>query len=196
MTRAPEAVAGPPSGSPVERPVEAGFTVRPARPGDARSFLRMWESVVAERRFVRSDRVHGGVRHYRRRFRNAWTDEEANLVAVHGTRVIGHLSASREEHPVTRHVASLGMAVGAEWRGRGVGSALLTEGVRWAREAGVEKLALSVYPDNAAARGLYQKFGFREEGRMSGHSKKAIGYRDEILMGLWLVERPAGIESA
>ena len=55
---------------------------------------------------------------------------------------------------------------------------------------GVEKLALSVYPDNEAALALYQKFGFQEEGRLSGHSKKSIGYRDEVLMGRWLVEPP------
>ncbi len=80
----------------------------------------------------------------------------------------------------------------AEWRGRGVGTALMAEAIRWAREAGVEKLSLSVYPDNDAARALYAKFGFEDEGRLSGHSKKTIGYRDEILMGLWLIPKPDG----
>jgi putative acetyltransferase len=196
MTRSAEAMPGPSAGPPPGGTDQPDFTVRPARPGDARSFLRMWEDVVAERRFVRSDLVHGGLRHYRRRFRNAWTDEEANLVAVHGHRVVGHISLSREEHPVTRHVASLGMAVAVDWRGRGVGSALMAEGIRWARAVGVEKLALSVYPDNTTARRLYERFGFTEEGRLTGHSKKAIGYRDEILMGLWLMERPPAGEDS
>jgi ribosomal protein S18 acetylase RimI-like enzyme len=47
-----------------------------------------------------------------------------------------------------------------------------------------------VYPDNEAALELYRRLGFAEEGRLSGHSKKAIGYRDEILMGLWLIPPP------
>jgi len=151
----------------------------------------MWKQVVAERRFVRTEWVRRSKRYYRRKlFHNTWADQQCSIVAVHGGRVIGHLTASREEGPVTRHVATIGMAVARDWRGRGVGSALMSECVRWGREMGVEKLALSVYPDNQAALALYQKFGFQEEGRLSGHSKKSIGYRDEVLMGRWLVEPP------
>ena len=46
-------------------------------------------------------------------------------------------------------VADLGMAVAAGWRGRGVGTALLAEADR-ARAAGAHKLALQVWPHNAA----------------------------------------------
>lgn len=155
--------------------------------------MDLWRTVVAERRFVRTDTVGGSTWSYRRRyFRRTWTLGQVSLVAVAGDRVIGHLTASRDEGPVTRHVATLGMAVAPDWRGRGVGSALLAESIRWARAMGVEKLALSVYPDNEAALALYAKFGFRQEGRLTGHSKKSIGYLDEIVMGLWLVDRPDG----
>ena len=64
------------------------------------------------------------------------------------------------------------------------------EAISWARAMGVEKLALSVYPHNDRAMALYRKFGFREEGRLTGHSKKRIGYLDEIVMGLWLAGPP------
>jgi ribosomal protein S18 acetylase RimI-like enzyme len=168
----------------------ADFVVRAARPKDARSFLEMWRTVVDEKRYVRSETVRRSVGYYRRRyFRRSWTDEQASIVAVHGDQVIGHLNAAREEGPMTRHVATLGMAVAPEWRGRGVGSALMHEVIRWAKEVGVEKLALSVYPHNEAAMALYRKFGFKEEGRLTGHSKKSIGYLDEIVMGLWVNSR-------
>jgi ribosomal protein S18 acetylase RimI-like enzyme len=192
MTAGPEAAPRPGTGG---APPPA-FEVRPGRPGDARSFMDLWQGVVAERRFVRTDTVGGSLRSYRRRyFRRTWTLGQVSLVAVAGDRVVGHLTASREEGPVTRHVATLGMAVAPEWRGRGVGSALLAEAIRWARAMGVEKLALSAYPDNHAALALYRKFGFQEEGRLTGHSKKAIGYMDEIVMGLWLIDRPDGVSS-
>src|SRR6266498_1825044 len=168
------------------------FTVRQSRPSDVRSFLRLYEGVVQERRYVRTEVVRRGVRYYRKSMAKAWTGDEASIVAVSGDDVIGHLGISREENSVNRHVASLGMMVAASWRGRGVGSALLSEALRWARGMGVEKVALSVYPDNEAARALYRKFGFVEEGRLSGHSKKQIGYRDEIVMGLWLIPQPDG----
>ncbi|HEX9411593.1 MAG TPA: GNAT family N-acetyltransferase [Actinomycetota bacterium] len=167
------------------------FVVRPAGPKDAASFLEMWRAVIAERKHVRTERASESARFYRRRyFRRSWSDDQASIVAVHGDRVIGHLNVSREDSPVTRHVASIGMAVASDWRGKGVGSALMSEAIRWGHRFGVEKLALSVYPDNEPALALYRKFGFQEEGRLTGHSKKSIGYRDEIVMGLWLIQRP------
>ena len=167
------------------------FVVRPAVPRDARSFLELYREVAAEGRFIRTEEPSGDVRRYRQRFRRPVTSERARFLAIDGDRVIGEIGLEREEHPVTTHVATLGMMVAPEWRGRGVGSALMEAAIAWARRSGVEKLELSVYPDNDAAHALYAKFGFREEGRLSGHSKMRVGYRDEVLMGLWLVDEPS-----
>jgi RimJ/RimL family protein N-acetyltransferase len=158
------------------------------------SFLQMWEEVVAEKRFIRTEEVRRSARYYRRMyFKDSWTRRQASVVAVVGDRVIGHLGVAREEGQATDHVASLGMAVSSDWRGKGVGTALMTKAIEWAKEMGVEKLALSVYPHNEAARALYLKFGFVEEGRLTGHSKKSIGYIDEIVMGLWLIDRQGDV---
>jgi len=170
----------------------ASFEVRPARPGDAASFLRLYRVVIAEERYIRTEDLGTTERDARRRFRVRPNDVSANFVAVDGDAVIGSLGISREDQPVTRHVASLGMMVAPEWRRRGVGSALMREAIAWALQAGVEKLELSVYPDNAPAIALYRSFGFEEEGRLRGHSKKRIGYLDEILMGVWLATPPPG----
>ena len=175
---------------PADLPEIAGITVRPARPEDARSYLTFWTAVVAEGRYVRTERVTGTVRRYRRRFRHAWGDREAQIVAVDdaGT-VVGHLYIQRETHPVTRHVATLGIAVAAEVRGRGIGTALMREALRWSRSVGVEKLVLSVYPHNVGAIALYRGFGFIEEGRLARHSRKSYGDEDEILMAAWIGDR-------
>jgi diaminopimelate decarboxylase len=163
-----------------------GITVRPAAPRDARPFLEFWSAIVAEGRYVRSETVRHPARVYRGRFRRPWTEREAQVLAVEGDRVVGHVYVQREDHPVTRHVATLGIAVAASHRGRGVGSVLMAEAVRWARSVGVEKLLLSVYPHNTAAIALYRKFGFVEEGRLLRQSRKAHGDEDEILMATWL----------
>jgi diaminopimelate decarboxylase len=160
--------------------------VRPAKPRDAASFLEMWREVVGEQRYVRSEDAHRPARFYRRRFKQSWGDDQAQLVAVADRRVVGHVSVQREGHPVARHVATLGIAVSPDRRGGGVGSALLAEALRWARSVGVEKVVLSVYPDNTAAVALYRKFGFVEEGRLARQSRKSYGYEDEILMARWL----------
>ena len=62
---------------------------------------------------------------------------------------------------MTRHVATLGIAVAAEVRGRGIGTALMSEALRWARSVGVEKIVLSVYPHNAGAIALYRRVRLR-----------------------------------
>jgi diaminopimelate decarboxylase len=165
-----------------------GVEVRPARPRDARSFAAMWRDVVAEGRWVRTEHADRSTGSYRRRFRRSWSSEGAELVAVGDGRVVGQLGVSRERHPATRHVATLGMAVAADRRGLGVGSALLAAAIRWARVVGVRRLVLSVYPSNASAIALYRKFGFVEEGRLSRQSRKAYGYEDEILMARWVGE--------
>ena len=79
------------------------------------------------------------------------------------------------------------MAVAPRSRGRGVGSALLATAIEWARERGLHKLTLSVFPHNAAAIALYRKFGFVEEGRRVKQYRRASGELwDAIEMGLFL----------
>jgi L-phenylalanine/L-methionine N-acetyltransferase len=169
-----------------DAPPPDGVEIRPARPADARQSVRLFAEVAAEARYIRTEDVRWSAREMRKRYRGSWTSQSASIVAVAGGRLIGTLGVAREVHPVTRHVASLGMLVAGDWRSKGVGSALLAEAFRWARWAGVEKLALTVYPENERARRLYEKFGFAEEGRLVGHSKKRHGYEDEIVMGRWV----------
>ena len=75
--------------------------------------------------------------------------------------------------------------VSLEWRGRGVGSALVQAAESWARERGLHKLNLEVWPHNEAAIALYRKSGFIEEGRRVRHYRRANGELwDSIIMGL------------
>jgi RimJ/RimL family protein N-acetyltransferase len=176
-------------------PPAEGFEIRPARPGDARSFLEAFRTVAAERRFIQTEEVTRTARVYRKWFRRSVTEEAAHLVAMAGDVVVGSISIRRDAHPATRHTASIGMFVIAGWRGRGVGTALMDAAMRWAGDAGVERVDLAVYPHNQAAIALYRSFGFVEEGRLVRHAKKSYGYEDEILMAVWLGSQPAAGES-
>jgi len=112
----------------------------------------------------------------------SWT-LDGTLVAVAGGVVVGsvHVDASRHGF------GEIGMAVAREWRGRGVGSALLAAAIEWARERGLHKLSLSVFAHNTAAIGLYRKLGFVEEGRRVKQYRRSSGELwDAIEMGLLL----------
>ena len=172
------------------RGASGGVRIRLARPRDARSFLDAYRSVAAEKRFMQTEVVPHTHRYYRKRFRRPWEPNAAHLLALEDGRVVGSISIRRDDHPATHHVATFGMFVVSSHRGRGVGSALLSEAIRWGRSYGIERVELTVYPNNAAAIALYRRFGFVEEGRLVRHAKKSYGYEDEILMAVWLGPEP------
>lgn len=70
---------------------------------------------------------------------------------------------------VSDDIPELGMALLPESRGQGLGTALMKELFRGMKERGIQKVSLSVAPENMAAMKLYERFGFQEVG-MSGTS--------------------------
>ena len=119
-----------------------------------------------------------------------WRDDPNRvwLVAVLGSVVIGEASLRRHQQERLSHVAQLGMSVAESWQRRGIGTALLTAAISWARgRGGIRKVALSVLAENSPAISLYRKFGFVEEGRRAGHVQLGTGdYADDLVMGLQL----------
>jgi RimJ/RimL family protein N-acetyltransferase len=130
-----------------------------------------WRSISDERRYLRS------IQRY---------PDAAVLVAEDAGHIVGRLSLSRDPHPASRHVADLGLMVAESHRRRGVGTALLDEAVTWARSAGVSKLELHVFPWNAPALGLYESFGFAQEGYRKRHYERGGELVDAILMAYFL----------
>jgi RimJ/RimL family protein N-acetyltransferase len=105
------------------------------------------------------------------------------LVAIAGDQLVGLLHVERSSFGF----GELWMLVARDWRGRGVGTALVAAAIEWGRENELHKLTLSVFPHNEAAMGLYRKFGFVEEGRREKHMRRASGELwDLIEMGLQL----------
>lgn len=86
------------------------------------------------------------------------------------------------------HTATVGMGVSKSHRGKGLGERLLQACVASARRLGLEKLELEVFATNAAARGLYRKLGFVEEGCLRKKRKFRGRYEDIVCMGLFLDE--------
>jgi RimJ/RimL family protein N-acetyltransferase len=115
--------------------------------------------------------------------RAASWDLERTLVALADDEVVGLIFVIESGFGF----GEIGMMVAADWRGQGVGTALVAAAIDWARARGLHKLTLSVFPQNEAAVALYRKFGFVEEGRRSRHIRRANGELwDLIDMGLLL----------
>lgn len=79
--------------------------------------------------------------------------EEDGVVVAHG---LGVAQAHRNDGWI------LTMAVAAEHRGRGLGAEILVALLAVFRRVGTSRVLLTVAPDNAAARHLYENHGFVE----------------------------------
>jgi len=160
--------------------------VRRAHPGDAAALVDLGRDVSAEPEgWLISDgvwRTPAEERRYLRALRRY--SDAAVFVAEAPEGIVGRLSLGRDPHPASKHVADLGLMVAASHRRRGIGNALLEQAVAWAREAGVRKLELHVFPHNEAALALYERFGFRREGYRTGHYRRGTDYLDAVLMAL------------
>ena len=155
----------------------AQFTVRPASAADARAMAELFAAVAEERTGIASEPP---VDVEERTARFAATSAET-MVAVADGQIVGLIHTT-----VSRHsFGELGMLVDREWRGRGVGSALIMATIDWARDQGLHKLCLEVFAHNTAAIALYRKCGFVEEGHRVKHYRRASGELwDSIIMGL------------
>ena len=156
--------------------------IRSAAEADAPALLALTRSVLEERGFMvtapdefvmTEETEREWIQQHRRRRR--WLA----IVAVADGEVVGVLNFKNGHR---RRLAHHGVA--HDWRGRGLGDALLVALLDWAEEnRSLEKVSLAVLSTNAPAIALYRKHGFVEEGRRVREVKYTDGtYADDILM--------------
>jgi RimJ/RimL family protein N-acetyltransferase len=106
--------------------------------------------------------------------------------AINNNRVVGWCDIFPENNPRQSHRGGLGMGLIPEFRGKGIGSQLLSAVLDHAKKFGLEKVELHVYTSNVAAIALYKKFGFEEEGLMKKYRKVDGQYFDCLAMAKFL----------
>jgi putative acetyltransferase len=158
--------------------------VRAAEPGDVRALVDLaaavsaepeawllsedgWRSVADERRYLRAIRR---------------SPAAVVLLAEHDGAVVGRLSAARDTHPASAHVADVGLLVAASHRRRGVATELMRACEEWARGAQIRKLELHVFPHNAPAIALYERLGYEREGLRRAQYRRGDELVDVLLM--------------
>ncbi|MDH3680421.1 MAG: GNAT family N-acetyltransferase [Acidimicrobiia bacterium] len=160
----------------------ADVDIRPARAEDVGSYVELYTAVASEGKWiggeapVDADLLIAGAR-------AALDDADtALLVAVAAEAIIGAIYLHLE-----RGVVGLGMMIGSDERGRGLGRRLLAAGTEWARSVCAHKMTLEVWPHNERALALYLRSGFVVEGRLARHHRRRSGELwDSIVMGLVL----------
>ena len=151
--------------------MDARYRIRPAVLADAAAL------VAIERRSFGDPWSEAS---FREALNSSWTFV---LVAQTGRGVAGYL--------VGREAAGTGevlnLAVAPEFRRRGVGDALLQEGLVAFRHNGVDEVFLEVRESNSSARALYARHGFRPVGQRSAYYRNPK--EDALVLRLELTQR-------
>jgi RimJ/RimL family protein N-acetyltransferase len=169
-------------------------SIRSAQPEDAESLLAYIRAVAAETEFfVMEPNEFPSTDEQERQWIREHLDRPGwlALVAEAAGAINGNVSFENGSHRRIAHRGTIGISVTKDWRGKGIGTALLQTLIEWA-EANplIEKLSLAVFANNENAIGLYRKLGFVEEGRQPRDVKLGPGrYVDTILL-YRLVKQP------
>jgi len=159
------------------------WTLRPARPTDARALARLFSDVRAEGRwlitpasamsqpsesFWIAEMIRGA--------------EHLALVAESDGEVVGNVLVNVDRNVTTEHIGVLAICVADGWRDGGIGSELVRGAQEWAAERGLRKVSLGVFPDNERAIAVYERCGFVREGLRRLQYRSGSEFRDEVLM--------------
>lgn len=153
---------------------------------DAEAMVNGMKTVCGETDFLARgaeevDFTVEGEREFIRGVRNSGTD--IMLLAFADGEYAGNCSLMGSPLSRARHRRTLGIALSGEFTGMGIGTVMLEQLLKAAKESGVEQVELEVVAENEPATALYKKFGFEAYGRLPQLMKYPDGhYADGILM--------------
>jgi putative acetyltransferase len=104
------------------------------------------------------------------------------VVEING-RFSGSAGINRKPLDANAHVCTIGMGIHSDFRGLGIGTALMDSLIQQARDVlKCKLLELSYYEHNVIAKRVYEKCGFREVGKIPKGCHYYGKYYDEIIM--------------
>lgn len=161
------------------------FRVLPIAEAHIEGFYAVFDAVARERRyltFLEAPPLEEVRKFVRANLKRGYP----HCVALDGDRVVGWCDILPVERPIRTHNGVLGIGVLAQWRGKGVGDALMRATLERARAFGLTRVELGVRSGNREVVGLYRRFGFVEEGVQRNAVRLDGRYEDVILMALLL----------
>lgn len=160
--------------------------VRLATPEDYDETIITYTEVAAERIYINTERPRPDIK-------QVWTERWVNngdkilfAIAQLEDKIVGGIVLNvYSNSPKTDHVREQGMWILKDYRGNGVGNALMDYTIQWAKETEtVRKITLGVWSPNLKALSLYAQVGFHIDGCHVNMAKINGLFVDEILMSL------------
>ncbi len=110
-------------------------------------------------------------------------DNRLLIAASVDGKIVGICEITGKSGAKTQHYAGFGLAIQAAYSGQGLANIMMKTIFKEIEKSSLEFVELDVVKENAAARHLYEKFGFKEYGVIPKKFKYADGsYADLIYM--------------
>jgi RimJ/RimL family protein N-acetyltransferase len=112
-------------------------------------------------------------------------DREHNLflVATANEQVVGILALLDSLICSTPEPAlAVGIHIARDWRGHGIGSAMLRYAVRWAKQHGYGRLEADIFTSNERSLHLFSKAGFKEDACRRRSVQVGVRQINEIVL--------------
>ncbi|WP_244151154.1 GNAT family N-acetyltransferase [Parageobacillus thermantarcticus] len=168
------------------------FVVRTALPNDADKVVDFIRTVLGEAPYLLTTEAEfKATGEQQKQLLQQMLDDDGKLaiLAEYDGEIIGFLDFHNGHRLRTKHQGSFGMSVKKDFRNQGVGKALLTMLLDWAKENPlIEKVCLEVAADNTNALRLYRNFGFVEEGVKTKAMKIDEQTYDDLILMAYFVD--------
>ncbi|OFZ46037.1 MAG: hypothetical protein A2381_00150 [Bdellovibrionales bacterium RIFOXYB1_FULL_37_110] len=167
------------------------FTIRNVTIDDAQTLLDYYNSFESDFEFRLSEKDELNLNLEKEiDFVKKLYDEKDSLgiLAIYESQIIGFLDFHKKTLRRLSHIGSFGIGVHKSFINIGIGRALISTLIDWAKENPViKKISLGVLSENIPAIALYKKMGFIEEGRFIKEIKLSDEkFIDNIFMYLWV----------
>lgn len=164
--------------------------IRPLRRDDAQAACSFINDVSRENTFVQFAGEQVSLEEEQRyidaELELIGTENAVKLLCFVDDQLAGIADVHRNVKVRTRklHVGVFGLIIGKEFRGQGIGEALMTATLAEAVQhlPGLRLVYLECFASNQAALGLYSKLGFKEVGRIPEGLYRQDQYVDEVVM--------------
>ena len=164
------------------------ISVRLAGPDDAAALIALSERVATDAPYFLAYDVDpaSGADMLQTKLGTAKHTDGCVLVAVVDGSIQGAFLARAHAHPAFSGVIQLGLSVAPDHRREGLGRALMTSAVSWAKSQNCRRLQLAAVASNTPAVALFESIGFVAEGALRDVAEIDGVHHDVIPMGLIL----------
>ena len=159
------------------------YTIAPAREGHFLSLHRATDTVAREKKFLaftQAPPLEQSIAFYRGLQRAG----APHFVALDGASVVGWVDVAPQVGESRAHIGTLGIALLPAVRHKGIGSRLMQAAIDQSWAKGLTRIELTVRTDNAKAKALYERFGFKQEGILRRSCLIENQYHDMYFMAL------------